>query len=81
MNALLGKSTVAKVAVTVSFLSDFFSIGRKVFLRHIRSGKELAPIALDDNYDFNYQEARVLDPPRTVLPVCSRRQSSSLMKK
>ncbi|CAB3380899.1 Hypothetical predicted protein [Cloeon dipterum] len=34
--------------------------GRAMTLRHIRNGKELAPIVKDSHYDFNYQQARVL---------------------
>ncbi|XP_068207395.1 MOXD1 homolog 2-like [Palaemon carinicauda] len=43
-------------------------LGRKVRVRHIRDGRELEPIAQDNNYDFNYQEYRALTNPRTVLP-------------
>ncbi|XP_064082617.1 DBH-like monooxygenase protein 1 [Macrobrachium nipponense] len=43
-------------------------LGRKVRVRHIRDGRELEPIAQDNNYDFNYQEYRALSSPRTVLP-------------
>ncbi|ROT79588.1 putative MOXD1-like 2 [Penaeus vannamei] len=43
-------------------------LGRKVRVRHLRDGRELEPIAQDNNYDFNYQEYRALNTPRTVLP-------------
>ncbi|XP_071513833.1 DBH-like monooxygenase protein 1 [Panulirus ornatus] len=43
-------------------------LGRKVRVRHLRQGRELEPIAQDNNYDFNYQEYRALKIPRTVLP-------------
>ncbi|KAK4302315.1 hypothetical protein Pmani_025590 [Petrolisthes manimaculis] len=43
-------------------------LGRSVRVRHIRQGRELEPIARDNNYDFNYQEYRALHTPRTVLP-------------
>ncbi|XP_071534713.1 DBH-like monooxygenase protein 1 [Panulirus ornatus] len=43
-------------------------LGRKVRVRHLRQGRELEPIAQDNNYDFNYQEYRALKTPRTVLP-------------
>jgi hypothetical protein len=52
--------------------NEGFSAGRKIFLRHIRDGKELASIASDENFDFSYQEARLFNPPRTVLPVKTR---------
>ncbi|CAK8671829.1 DBH-like monooxygenase protein 1 isoform X2 [Clavelina lepadiformis] len=35
-------------------------LGRRITLRHIRNGNELAPIAKDSAYDFNYQETRLL---------------------
>ncbi|ROT86052.1 putative MOXD1-like 2 [Penaeus vannamei] len=47
-------------------------LGRKVRVRHLRDGRELEPIAQDNNYDFNYQEYRALNTPRTVLPVSGR---------
>ncbi|XP_045118850.1 MOXD1 homolog 2-like [Portunus trituberculatus] len=43
-------------------------LGRKVRVRHLRNGRELEPIAQDNNYDFSYQEYRALHRPRTVLP-------------
>ncbi|KAG7162285.1 MOXD1 2-like [Homarus americanus] len=43
-------------------------LGRKVRVRHLRQGRELEPIAQDNNYDFNYQEYRALKAPRSVLP-------------
>nr|XP_039270018.1 DBH-like monooxygenase protein 1 homolog [Styela clava] len=36
--------------------------GRKLRLRHIRNGVELPYLANDENYDFNYQESRYLNP-------------------
>ena len=42
--------------------------GREIHVRHFRNGKELSPIASDTNYDFNYQQARILPEPVTVLP-------------
>ncbi|GAU95210.1 hypothetical protein RvY_06866 [Ramazzottius varieornatus] len=43
-------------------------LGRKLYLRQIRKNKELAPIAKDEFYDFNYQESQRLNPPRVILP-------------
>ncbi|XP_039268984.2 DBH-like monooxygenase protein 1 homolog [Styela clava] len=40
--------------------------GRKLRLRHIRDGVELPYIAMDNNYDFNYQDSRALHPPVVV---------------
>jgi hypothetical protein len=42
--------------------------GKKLRLRHIRQGRELPRVAEDDNYDFNYQQARVLLQEVSVLP-------------
>ncbi|KDR14580.1 MOXD1-like protein 1 [Zootermopsis nevadensis] len=42
--------------------------GKKLRLRHIREGRELPRIAEDDNYDFNYQQARVLPEEVAVFP-------------
>jgi len=44
-------------------------LGRRIRTRHIRDGVELAPIADDQNYDFDYQEARVLKEEVTVNQV------------
>jgi len=42
--------------------------GKKLRLRHIREGRELPPVAEDSNYDFKYQQARVLPQEVSVLP-------------
>ncbi|XP_039270543.2 DBH-like monooxygenase protein 1 homolog [Styela clava] len=36
--------------------------GRKLRLRHMRGGVELPYLGNDENYDFNYQEARFFNP-------------------
>jgi len=41
---------------------------RKLKLRHFRNDIELPWIAHDDKYDFNYQQYRMLDEERKVLP-------------
>lgn len=44
-------------------------LGVSVRLRHIdESGRELAPLASDSHYNFNYQQSRVLVEPRHVQP-------------
>merc|ERR1719367_2403091 len=43
-------------------------IGSKLRTRHFRGGKELEPIAVDNNYDFDFQESRYLTTPRKVKP-------------
>jgi len=40
----------------------------KLKLRHFRNDIELPWIASDDKYDFNYQQSRMLDEERKVLP-------------
>ncbi|CAL4137246.1 unnamed protein product [Meganyctiphanes norvegica] len=44
------------------------TLGRKLRVRHFRNGEELPPMAVDDNYDFNFQQTAVLDQERTVFP-------------
>ncbi|XP_064600938.1 DBH-like monooxygenase protein 1 [Liolophura sinensis] len=39
---------------------------RKIRLRHIRDGKELDVIAQDNNYDFNFQETRLLSEEKVI---------------
>jgi len=41
---------------------------KTIKLRHIRNGVELEPLSTDNNYDFNYQQSRVIKPPRKILP-------------
>ncbi|GAU95213.1 hypothetical protein RvY_06869 [Ramazzottius varieornatus] len=43
-------------------------LGERIYLRQIRKGKELPPLAKDETYDFNYQEAQSITPSRAVLP-------------
>mmetsp|Transcript_1508 Transcript_1508/g.4760 ORF Transcript_1508/g.4760 Transcript_1508/m.4760 type:complete len:835 (-) Transcript_1508:141-2645(-) len=40
--------------------------GRALSLRHIRNGRELPPIGVDANYDFNMQTVHFLSTPRKV---------------
>ncbi|XP_064602687.1 DBH-like monooxygenase protein 1 [Liolophura sinensis] len=40
--------------------------GHKIRLRHIRDGKELDVLAQDNNYDFNFQETRLLPEERVI---------------
>ena len=44
--------------------------GRAIRVRHIRNGIELPPILVDDSYDFNFQETRLL-PQEVVVKVVS----------
>ncbi len=41
--------------------------GRKLRLRHIRDGRELDPIAVDEHYDYDYQISRAVDPSKVIL--------------
>ncbi|KAF2349352.1 Copper type II ascorbate-dependent monooxygenase N-terminal, partial [Trinorchestia longiramus] len=43
-------------------------LGTSIALQHIRDGVELPPVVEDGMYDFNYQQERVLQQFRTVLP-------------
>ncbi|XP_039286537.1 MOXD1 homolog 1-like [Nilaparvata lugens] len=52
----------------VSVLLHSHLAGRKIILRHIRDGVELPAIAKDENYDFNYQQSRVIEEGIRVLP-------------
>ncbi|XP_018561824.1 MOXD1 homolog 1 [Anoplophora glabripennis] len=52
----------------VSVMLHSHLAGRKLKLRHIRAGKELAPLAQDDRYDFNYQQSRSLSQDTPILP-------------
>ncbi|CAL8068120.1 unnamed protein product [Orchesella dallaii] len=42
--------------------------GRGVRLRHFREGKELPWIIADDNYNFNYQQVRLLNDEVKIVP-------------
>jgi hypothetical protein len=42
--------------------------GKKIRVRHIREGRELPRIAEDNNYDFSYQQSRILPHEVAVLP-------------
>ncbi|XP_050715576.1 uncharacterized protein LOC126998176 [Eriocheir sinensis] len=43
-------------------------LGTAISLRHGRDGEELPPVMEDMNYDFNYQNTRILREEVTVLP-------------
>ena len=43
--------------------------GRSIRTRHFRNGVELAEIISEKNYDFNFQQTRLLPKPVRVLPV------------
>ncbi|XP_007233530.3 DBH-like monooxygenase protein 1 homolog [Astyanax mexicanus] len=42
--------------------------GRAIRTRHFRQQVELPPMALDDQFDFNFQEFQPLSPERQILP-------------
>lgn len=63
------KETFPKEGVhVVSVMLHSHLAGRKLKLRHIRSGKELPPLAQDNHYDFNYQQSRTLSQDTIILP-------------
>ena len=43
--------------------------GIAVRLRHVRDGVELQPVVKDMTYDFNYQNAIMLDEEVTIMAV------------
>ena len=43
--------------------------GYAIRLRHFRNGVELPPISVDDSYDFNFQETRILEKEVVVKMV------------
>lgn len=43
--------------------------GVKMKLRHFRNGEELEPLAVEDSYDFNFQEYNLLPKFRTLKKV------------
>ena len=45
-------------------------LGSGIKTRHFRNGVELEPLEDDPDYDFNFQEMRLLKKERIVKPVC-----------
>ncbi|KAJ8981753.1 hypothetical protein NQ317_004933, partial [Molorchus minor] len=63
------KEVIPKDGINVvSVMLHSHLAGRKLKLRHIRGGKELAPLAQDEHYDFNYQQSRTLSQYTPILP-------------
>ncbi|ODN04440.1 hypothetical protein Ocin01_02222 [Orchesella cincta] len=54
------------INVIISLVHAHLS-GRKIRLRHFRNGKELPPIAEDNQYDFNYQQSRSIKNEIKIL--------------
>nr|XP_002129219.1 DBH-like monooxygenase protein 1 homolog [Ciona intestinalis] len=56
-------------------------LGKKIELKHIRNGTELPYLSRENNYDFNYQEARqlstevIIKPEDTLQLVCDYKSS------
>ncbi|XP_074648518.1 DBH-like monooxygenase protein 1 isoform X2 [Tubulanus polymorphus] len=42
--------------------------GHRIWMKHVRNGRELPEIARDNHYDFNYQQFRLLPKQIKVLP-------------
>eukprot|EP00486_Rosalina_sp_Unknown_P000343 CAMPEP_0201566820 /NCGR_PEP_ID=MMETSP0190_2-20130828/6909_1 /ASSEMBLY_ACC=CAM_ASM_000263 /TAXON_ID=37353 /ORGANISM="Rosalina sp." /LENGTH=636 /DNA_ID=CAMNT_0047986057 /DNA_START=57 /DNA_END=1964 /DNA_ORIENTATION=+ len=55
------------IKVFGSFLHQH-TIGKALNMRHIRNGKELAPIDINLDYDFNYQQTIMFEEPIILLP-------------
>jgi len=63
------ESVIPKEGITVTHATLHAHLtAKKLWLRHIRNGKELEPIAKDEHYDFNYQQSRVVSKPRKIYP-------------
>ena len=43
--------------------------GKKVNIHHFRGVQELSPIATDANFDYNFQEVRLMKEPANLRPV------------
>ena len=43
--------------------------GKKVNIHHFRGIQELPPIATDANFDYNFQEVRLMKEPANLRPV------------
>ncbi|XP_059175991.1 uncharacterized protein LOC131955763 [Physella acuta] len=54
-----------EIRVFANFLHAHL-LGRKLRTRHVRNGVELPPLMEDNNYDFNYQETRMLKEERVI---------------
>jgi len=48
-------------------------IGRAIKTRHMRGDVELKPIAVDNHYDFDYQETRLLKGEIPLRKVCTQK--------
>ena len=44
--------------------------GKKVNIHHFRGIRELPHIATDANFDYNFQEVRLMKEPRILRSVC-----------
>ena len=55
--------------------------GTAIQVRHVRNGNEQTPIAIDSNYDFNFQEFRPLANEVTVNTVSFSLAGKSSMVK
>ena len=54
-------------------------LGSGIKTRHFRNGVELEPLEDDPDYDFNFQEMRLLKKERVVYPVCVDKYSVCLL--
>ncbi|KAK3586466.1 hypothetical protein CHS0354_001851 [Potamilus streckersoni] len=63
----LGNLTEIKV---FGILQHAHLLGRAITTRHFQNGTELLPLATDPNYDFNFQEIRLLRNEITIQHVC-----------
>lgn len=61
----------------VSYLLHAHLLGTRIQVDLYRQGKPVGIIAVEDNYDFNFQESRLFTEPVKIMPVCA---SSYLQK-
>lgn len=64
----LGPEMASEGIKVLGVLLHAHLLGRGLKVRHFRDGKELAPLAVEDNYDFNYQEYRYFKEEIVILP-------------
>uniref|UniRef100_H2ZI51 Copper type II ascorbate-dependent monooxygenase C-terminal domain-containing protein n=1 Tax=Ciona savignyi TaxID=51511 RepID=H2ZI51_CIOSA len=68
LTQVMADNSVPNIKVIAGMLHSHL-LGIRMKLRHIyQNGTEAAPILRDNNYDFNYQEFRILNQERVILP-------------
>ncbi|XP_078483159.1 DBH-like monooxygenase protein 1 isoform X1 [Ciona intestinalis] len=60
-------TSINNITVFAAFLHSHL-LGKAISLKHLRGTTELKPIAVDNSYDFNFQENRYFPEYRVVKP-------------